>query len=424
MCEESDARRRGRCAVLLVVGYAVVVVLPFGCTTYQRSQQDVEVAVNAWQRRQVAAASLAPATPAATPARMAVVEERETPADRPVDAYIRAALERNPAVKAATAEVRAKLERIPQATALPDPILRAAVRPEPIQTAAGDVYFTLGVAQTIPWLAKLERAGDVAAADTRVAIERLNEKRIQIIADVERAYWQVYRLDRYVEIARENRRMLEDLEGVVNTQYRVGRVQQQDLLRVQTEWAKLRDDEARYVLRRGAAAAALNQLTDCSPQREIAATLPVDVPRVRADVERLMVLAEENNPELARLREQVERDRERVLLAELGYWPDLTLGFEWNYVRPREPFIPPVNPTTGVRPAINRKSEAGGRQLGGNAANEPADLDRSHRGGQTRGPATVAGDAERIARGAEHGGVSYLRCVVARGGAAADVARA
>jgi outer membrane protein TolC len=98
---------------------------------------------------------------------------------------------------------------------------------------------------------------------------------------------------------------------------------------------------------------------DHPPQREVPTTEPVDMPTLRVDVESLVALAGEHSPELAALREQVERDREQIALASLGYWPDVTLGVEWNYVDPRAPFIPPVNPTTGQRPPINRKSEAG-----------------------------------------------------------------
>jgi cobalt-zinc-cadmium efflux system outer membrane protein len=342
--------------LVTVVSAGALVALSAGCATYERSQQDVDRAVEDWHRRR--------ATLIEKPANDSPSQhvDDEMPADaphRPVDIYIREALERNPGIQAAIADARAKLERIPQVTSLPDPLVRTLIRPEPIQTAAGDMYFTLGVAQTIPLLTKLERAGNVAAAETRIALERLNGKRVQVIADVERAYWQIYRLDRYVEITRDNRLLLEDLQRVIDTQYQVGRVQQQDLLRVQTELAKLRDDEHRYQIRRSSAVAALNQLTDHPPQREVPTTEPVDVPTVRADVESLVALAADHNPELTALREQVQRDREQIELVRLGYWPDVSVGVEWNYVDPRAPFIPPVNPQTGVRPPINRKSEAG-----------------------------------------------------------------
>ena len=327
-----------------------------GCATYDRTQQDVDRAVQDWRWRRAMLVDGPSGNPKVAQREDGPGESRP---DRPIDVYIQEAIGRNPGIQAAIAEARAKLERVPQVMSLPDPMIRAVVRPEPIQTAAGDMYFTLGVAQTIPLLTKLERAGNVAAAETRMALEQLNAKRVELIADVERAYWQIYRLDRYVEITRDNRRLLEDLERVVDTQYQVGKVQQQDLLRVQIELAKLRDDEHRYEIRRASAEAALNQLTDRPRQRQVPLTEPADVPTLQADVDSLVALADEHSPELAALRQQVERDREQIELAKLGYWPDVTLGFEWNYLDGREPFIPPVNPNTGVRPAINRKSEVG-----------------------------------------------------------------
>ncbi len=352
-------RAVGTCAATITAALALA-----GCTTYDTTQRDVEIAIQNWRRpvapvaatsqpapAGAAAPARGPATPPGPPAEIAPL--------RPVDRYIHEALARNPGIQAATADARAKLHRIPQVSSLPDPVLRAVARPEPIQTAAGDTYFTLAVSQMFPLLAKLERAGDIAAAETRVALEQLQARRVQLIADVERAYWQIYRLDRYLEITRENRRVLEDLRSVVETQYQVGKVPQQDLLRVQTELGKLRDDEFRFGVQRDAAAAALNRLTDQPPQREIPPTGPIDAPATLADVEELIALATDHNPTLAALRQRLEQNRQQAALADLGYWPDLMLGFEWNYLDGRPAFIPPVNPMTGQRPAVNRMSEGG-----------------------------------------------------------------
>lgn len=331
-----------------------------GCATFEDSQKQVERVVRDWQRPSV---SLEATSDVSSPASVLRAPEsapvKSAIARRPVDDYIREALERNPGIQAAMAKARAALERIPQVSTLPDPILRSVVRPEPIQTAAGDMFFTLGVSQTFPLLAKLERAGNAAAARTRAALEELNAHRVRLIADVERAYWQIYRIDRYLEITRENRRVLHDLEQVVETQYEVGKVPQQDLLRVQTELAKLRDDEHRLEKQLAASIAALNQLADQPPNRAIPTTMPIDVQSVNADVDALIALAVEHSPELAVLRERIDESRESVELSKLGYWPDLMLGFEWNYLNGRDAFIPPINPMTGMRPPINRQSEVG-----------------------------------------------------------------
>jgi len=358
------------CALRLAVSGSLMVFT--GCASKPHSATSIETALASWQRPKAriaprpAGSATSQTNRSATASRTAhsssrtlqYAVENSMPAQPSVEWYIGEALARHPALRAATADVRAKLERIPQVTSLPDPMLRSIVRPEPIQTAAGDIFFTLGVSQTIPLLTKLELAGNIAAAEARMAVEQLNYKRVRLIADVEKAYWKIYLLERNLEITEQNRLILQDLERVVDARYRVNQVAQQDLLRVQTELAELRDRENRLHLRRAAAAAALNQLMDRAPQNPIPAIASIDTARADADVEQLIALASDGNPELAMLREQVQRDRRQIELADLGYWPDLTVGVEWSYVRGRDAFEPDV-PAGAMAPPVNRGSEQG-----------------------------------------------------------------
>lgn len=349
-----------------VVLVGLFVLLP-SCSIYESAGKEVSQALEDWHQRgvQLGPGQSGERPPAPTPGlsgEVSITDEKHgepTPSVSPLQAHILEALERNPSVKAAVEDTQAKLERIPQVTSLPDPLLQAIVRPEPIQTAAGDAYFTLGISQKIPLPARLDRAGRIAAAEVRMAIERLNAARLGVIADVERAYFRLYLADRSIELTQAHRQSLEDLERVVAAQYRVGKVEQQDLLRIQTEISKLRDDESRLGRRRASAAAALNQVLDYPPSRELPTTTPITPQAFDTDLQQLTALAAEHNPELAILAHQAERNREEIELARLAYWPDPTIGFEWNYLEPRDAFRPPINPQTGMRPAVSRKSEAG-----------------------------------------------------------------
>lgn len=348
-------------AMLCVLGAAA------GCSTHEAASRDVTRAIEEWERPRHridrASATTRPASGStqASGTSSGPNREGEPVAHAPSDLqrYIAIALEQNPTIRAAQADAQAKLARIPQVTSLSDPMLKTIVRPEPIQTAAGDAYLTLGVGQKIPLPAKLEQAGKVAAAEVRMAIEQLNAARLQVIADVERAWYRLYLADRSLEITRANRQLLSDLEKVLSSQYRVGRIQQQDVLRVQTELSNLLNDEDRLERQRLTAAAALNQLMNRAPSTEVAKTEPMRPTDLGIEVDRLIELAREHNPELARLTQQAERDRESIALADLGYWPDLDVGFEWTHLRGRDAWVPPTNPRTGMRPPVNRKSEAG-----------------------------------------------------------------
>ncbi|UCE60226.1 MAG: TolC family protein [Phycisphaerales bacterium] len=348
----------------VAIALLVLVGLGQGCYTHRPLRQEVSLAIEGWQRPYVQSESgersghaASESTPGAgaTEANDDHDSSGSSQSVSQLQQWIIDTLARNPSVLAAMADARAKLEHVAQVTALPDPLLRFAVRPEPIRTAAGNVHFTFAVGQKIPLPARLERTGRIAEAEVRMAIEQLNATRLQVIADVERAFYQVYLNDRSLELTRAHRVSLEDLEQVVATQYRVGKAEQHDLLRTQTEIAKLRDDESRLTRRRESAVAALNRLSDHPPTRAVHITGPIRPQKLDADGEQLIALAVEHNPDLAILIYQAKRDKERVKLADLRYWPDVTIGAEWTYLEPRDAFEPPNTP----REAVNRMSETG-----------------------------------------------------------------
>ena len=318
----------------------------------------VEDALRAWQRPQHSVAASPRESAESRPAPVSALPSELTENPQLSD-YIRAALERNPDVRAAAANVEARLARIPQVTSLPDPLVRALVRPEPVQTAVGDVFFTLGVSQMIPTPAKLDRAGRAAAAEVRMAIAQLNAARVRVIADVEHAYYALYLAERLTELTATSRALLEDLERVVSLRYEVGQVHQQDVLRVQMAITQTQDDEHAYKLRRASAAAALNRVLNRAVTDHVAPVSSLHSAAWPADTDELLQLAETRNPELARLTQQIARDREKWELAKLGYWPDVTVGIEWNYLKGRTAFRPPPNAQTGITPPYNRASEGG-----------------------------------------------------------------
>jgi outer membrane protein TolC len=136
---------------------------------------------------------------------------------------------------------------------------------------------------------------------------------------------------------------------VVQSQYLVGKVPQQDVLRVQTELSRLRDEENRLAQMRSSVAAALNRLTDHPPSRALSVTEALPERPVGALPEWLQQFAQAHNPELLEWERQIERDARAVELADLSYWPDFTVGAEWMRSEPRPAFEPPINLQTGAR---------------------------------------------------------------------------
>ncbi|MCO6438628.1 MAG: TolC family protein [Phycisphaerae bacterium] len=273
--------------------------------------------------------------------------------------FIVLALERNPDVKAGEETARSKVERIRQVTALPDPFLNMKILPEPVRTAEGDNFFILGVSQKLPVPEKLDRAGRMAVEDTRIALQQWQATRLRVIADVKRAYFQLYVVDRSIDVTQANQDLLRGLIDVARSQLAAGRRSQDDVLRAQVELSNLEAELIALRQRRVTIVARLNEVLDRQPQTEIQPPDEFGIRQVALAIDDLIAKAVDANPDLNRIKHQIERDRESVELAKLAYWPDFALGFEWMSMEPRDAFRPPPNPVTGQRPTVSKMSEDG-----------------------------------------------------------------
>lgn len=349
---------------IIILAFVLILPVGFGCTL---NQAGVEEVTAVWERHQangprraisysrVPATRPAAGSPEPTTTRPAKAAE---PAER-LREYIMLALESNPDIRRAEEVARSRAQKIPQVTALPDPLLSTKTLPEPVRTAEGDNFFILGISQKLPVPGKLDRAGRITLEETRIAIADWEKTRLRVIADVKRAYFQIYVLDRTIEITRDNQDLLTGLIDVVRGQVAAGTRQQEDALRAQVELSSLESELIELRQKRKAAEAMLNALLNRDPVTPVPSPTAFEVRNTELVLQSLFEKAASANPELARLQRQIERDKQAVELAKLAYWPDFNVGFEWMYMEPRDAFRPPPNPQTGQRPTVSRMSEDG-----------------------------------------------------------------
>ncbi len=332
------------------------VLLP-GCAMYRDGTHEVSTYI--MQRAEASESSAE--VYARSPEPPGEPNAEESSVDAPVSHrlrdYIVLALENNPDIKTAEETARSKVERIRQVTALPDPFLNTKTLPEPVRTAEGDNFFILGVSQKLPIPQKLDRAGRVAFEDTRVALKQLEAVRLRVIADVKRTYYQLYVVDRSIDVTQANQDLLRGLIAVARSQVAAGRRSQDDVLRAQVELSNLEAELITLRQLRVTFAARLNEILDRQPQTTIDTPDEFGIRNVELAVDELMEKAVEVNPDLQRIKHQIDRDRESLELAKLAYWPDFSLGFEWIKMESRNAFRPPRNPNTGKRPTVSRMSE-------------------------------------------------------------------
>jgi len=187
----------------------------------------------------------------------------------------------------------------------------------------------------------------------------LQEVRLRIIAEVKRTYFQLYVLDKSIQITQDNQRLLRGLIDVARAQVAAGRRPQDDILRAQVELSSLEAELISLRQRRVTMVARVNELLDRTPTTPVIPLDGFNIRKADLSLDQLLARAADANPALKRLKHQIEREEHAVELARLAYWPDFTLGFEWINMEPRDAFRPPPNPMTGQRPAVPTMSEDG-----------------------------------------------------------------
>ena len=250
-----------------------------------------------------------------------------------VGAYIQFALSQNPGIQAARKRVDAAAMRVPQAASLKDPMLDVTgwpFFPNVPQTASGRMTVDMMVSQEVPWFGKLSTKAAAAEEEVNAARAQLAAAELKVIEEVKRAYYELYYVQKALQVTRQDRAILADLLEVANSLYKTGKTSQQDVLRLDAELSNVDGELIRMEQMRVAAQADLAQVLHVSPETPLAAvdTLsPEDVPSSLDWLYRQAIVA---RPELHARLAEIARDRRLGDMARLEFFPDTTFKFGWG----------------------------------------------------------------------------------------------
>ncbi len=301
-------------------GIAIVLLLT-GCRS-ARSLYDTEF-IQVLRDSDQAYATADPVTPALPPA------EPVVQGPQPVSGLIALALDRNPRVQAARKRVEALALKVPAAASLQDPTLGMTFFPEPVQTAAGAQEFAMGVNQKFPWFGKLATRADIAESEANVARAQLADVELETIAGVKQAYYEVYYIQQAIKTTKTEQRLLAELRDVANARYQAGQVSQQDVLRADLEISQIESELIQLDQQLTSARARLARWLHIDPSTPIVADMRDANQRLPDDLNALQRQAIAARPTLHAQLAALERDRQAVSLAQLDYFPDVTLGLNW-----------------------------------------------------------------------------------------------
>ena len=259
-------------------------------------------------------------------------------------------LKRNPGVAAAEARARAAALRTPQVKALPDPVASVTAFLETPETRTGPQRFSAGIFQGLPWFGKLALK-EQAALFVAVALEaEVDAKRLMLITEARRLYYELSFLNRYEEITQEFRTHLLQHEEISRARYSTGIGTGQGVVKLQAEITRVEKQLLDIETRRVSLVAQLNALRDraaLAPLPPLRQNLLPVVEEVQLDHDVLFAMSLRLRPELEAADARISRADAMSHLAEKGYRPDFKIGLTYTVVDRRDDTPGRLQPPAG-----------------------------------------------------------------------------
>jgi outer membrane protein TolC len=217
----------------------------------------------------------------------------------------------------------------------------------------------LQLMQMLPFPGKLGAAGDVASAKAESEHARAADVSWDVRARAAMAFYELYQMDRSLEVAQETLRILQDLATTARTMYGVGEGRQADVLRAQVEIARMTEDITRMRTERVSAAARLNALLAVDPSVPVGSPMRPSFPDTLPPLDSLVAAAERSRPMVQAAEAEVRAADADVRLARREIWPDLQVGVQYG----QRPMEDGTDRMLSLMLGVNLPIFAGSRQL-------------------------------------------------------------
>lgn len=252
-----------------------------------------------------------------------------------VEEYVQLGLERNPKIREAQHKICAIRHRIPQVLSLPDPMVNTTTHLAPVQTAAGEQAFALGVSQKIVNAERRATKAAIVLDEVVAARAELERVQLEMAEQIRTACYQLLFIRKSIEITSEDEDRLAQIAEVIERQYEVKQsVTQQDVLNIQVEQSKIENQRTELRQKEQSFQARLSRLLHIDPRSQLTILDQLQNNNSQFDVDALIAQATVSRPELQGQLASIRSAQKKVHLACLENKPDLTVGLNWIATSP------------------------------------------------------------------------------------------
>ncbi|MBK8882389.1 MAG: TolC family protein [Bacteroidales bacterium] len=134
--------------------------------------------------------------------------------------YLGIAAKNNPLVLQKFSEYQASLQKIPQVGTLPDPELSLGVFLQPMELINGNQVADLRLMQMFPWFGVLKSARDEMSLMAKAKFELFRDAKIQLYYDIQRTWYELYKLRKNISISEKNVEILKIIERLALVRFK------------------------------------------------------------------------------------------------------------------------------------------------------------------------------------------------------------
>jgi outer membrane protein TolC len=241
---------------------------------------------------------------------------------------------RSPRLRAAEASAEAALHRVEEAATLPDPMVQFGVMnvglPDFDAGMPASMAPSVQLVQTFPFPGKLGLQRRLAEASSEMVDYSSDETWWALRDRAASLFYDLYALDRRVEVMSETLGLLGDFRTIARALYASGGGRQADVLRADVEVVRMEGELKRLGAMRTATAARLNGLLDRSADTPVPQPVLSPLPERVPVADTLLAWAVTSNPALQRGRVALGRAEDAAELAGRQIWPDVMVGVTYG----------------------------------------------------------------------------------------------
>jgi len=251
-----------------------------------------------------------------------------------LDDLVKEAIENNPQLRAAKRQAEASWKKVDQATAWEAPQVGVEFYqtptksfPNPVKHGMETDYF---IQQMFPFPGKLSAAGSSAENNAKMTEEGYSALERKVIGDLKSAYYELYLVQRKIQINAENQDLMRQFVQIASKQYEVGTGQHHEVLRAQVELSTLINEGVILQKEKKAAEAMLNTLLSRPTDSLLGYVPDPDVSLPPLTFSQLRPVALDSRPEVHAMHYAIEMNRSELQLSKREYYPDFMLRFAYK----------------------------------------------------------------------------------------------